>query len=157
MTDNLKRSRRYGVGKEIGGAVYVHRRYENVFGDVVVIAREHLPEGFDYRVVKYEARSGKISFVASPDFDIADEPIVGEIVTVKPDGTVKRRKQSADPEIYHHKWLFVRDDYDGFDVEASKRRSARWAALEDVDRRRIGRKSYWDKHVLPRFAASGEG
>ena len=27
-----KRSKRYGVGKEIGGAVYVHRRYEHVLG-----------------------------------------------------------------------------------------------------------------------------
>lgn len=151
MTDNFKRSRRYGVGKEISGAVYVHRRYEDVFGDVVATAKVLLPEGFEYQVVKYDARIGNISFVASPDFDTADEPIVGEIITVKPDGIVKRRKQSANPEIYHHKWLFVRDDYCGFDVIASRQRSEQWTALTNVDRTRIGRKSYWEQHVLPRL------
>jgi hypothetical protein len=83
MNENLRRSRKYGVGKEIGGAIYVHRRYENVFGDVVATAREHLPEGFEYDVVKYDSRSGNVSFVESPDFDTSDEPIVGEIVTEK--------------------------------------------------------------------------
>jgi len=106
MSTNLRRSRKYGVGKEIGGAIYVHRQYEDVFGDVVANARKFLPEGFGYLVVKYDSRSGNVSFVESPDFDTTDEPIVGEIVTVKPDGVIRRRKQAADPEIYHHKWLF---------------------------------------------------
>ena len=47
-----KRSKRYGVGKEIGGAVYVHRRYEHVFGPVVQQARVHVPPEFRYTVVK---------------------------------------------------------------------------------------------------------
>jgi len=34
----------------------------------------------------------------------------------------------GDPLIYHDKWLFVADDYAGFDVAASKRRSAAWLA-----------------------------
>ena len=147
-------SRKYGVGKEIGGAIYVHRQYEDVFGDVVANARKLLPEGFAYQVVKYDSRSGNVSFVESPDFDTADEPIIGEIVTVKPDGIVRRRKQAADPEIYHHKWLFVRDDYCGFNVRASRRRSEQWTALKNVDRSRIGRKSFWEQHVLPRLAES---
>lgn len=154
MAEKIKRSPKYGVGKEIGGAVYVHCQFEDVFGDVVAKAKEQLPDGFEYQVVKYDARSGNISFVASPDFDTADEPIVGEIITVKPGGIVKRRKQSADPEIYHHKWLFVRDDYCGFDVIASRQRSEQWTALTNVDRARIGRKSYWEEHVLPRLVDS---
>ena len=154
MSTTLRRSRKHGVGKEIGGAIYVHRQYEDVFGDVVANAREYLPEGFVYRVVKYDSRSGNVSFVESPDFDTADEPIVGEIVTVKPDGIVRRRKQAADPEIYHHKWLFVRDDYCGFDVIESRQRSEQWTALTNVDRARIGRKSYWEEQVLPRLVDS---
>jgi hypothetical protein len=59
-----------------------------------------------------------------------------------------------DPYIYHHKWLFVSDDYEEFDVEASKSRSERWMALTDVDRSRIGRKSYWDEQVVPRIGQS---
>ncbi len=155
MGTNLRRSQKHGVGKEIGGAIYVHRQYEDVFASPVKTAREFLPEGFEYQVVKYDSRSGNVSFVESPDFDTADEPIVGEIVTVKPDGVIRRRKQAADPEIYHHKWLFVRNDYCGFDVDASRRRSELWTALTNVDRSRIGRKSYWEQHVLPRLVDSG--
>jgi len=57
----------------------------------------------------------------------------------------------ADPDIYHHKWLFVADDYQGFDVVASKTRSEQWIALGDVDRSRIGRKSYWEERVVPQL------
>ena len=156
MSQTLYRSRKYGVGKEIGGAVYVHRRYEDVFGDAVAAAKVHLPAGFEYQVVKSVARTGNISFVASPDFDTAHETIVGEILTVRPSGILKRRRQLDDPYIYHHKWLFVSDDYDGFDVGASKSRSERWMDLTDVDRTRIGRKRYWEEQVLPRLAHSDQ-
>jgi hypothetical protein len=45
----------------------------------------------------------------------------------------------------------VADDYEGFDVEESKQRSRRQLSLEGVDRRRIGRRSYWVEKVLPRL------
>ncbi|MCU0720689.1 MAG: hypothetical protein MUC83_13355 [Pirellula sp.] len=43
------------------------------------------------------------------------------------------------------------DDYPGFDVAESKARSIRWIDLGDVDRSRIGRKSYWELFVVPRL------
>lgn len=46
----------------------------------------------------------------------------------------------------------MEDDYSGFDVEESKRRSAAWLALPNVDKSRIGRSSYWQTHVVPRVA-----
>lgn len=146
-----RRSRRFGVGKEIGGAVYVHRRYEGVFGAVVERAKRRLPGEFDYTVVKWQAASGAVSFIASPDFDTAAEPVVADVVTVGREGAARLRRKAADPYIYHHKWLMVADDYDGFDVEHSKQRSRRQLALADVDRRRIGRRSYWLAHVAPRL------
>ncbi len=71
-------------------------------------------------------------------------------------GQVQRRTTPADPYIYHHKWLFVDDDYRGFDVAESKARSVQWIGLGDVDRSRIGRKSYWENYVVPRLKESGE-
>ena len=97
--------------------------------------------------------TGAVSFIKSPDFDTADEPIVGDVITVKPDGTTRRRSRRADPQIYHHKWLFVADDYKGFNVAASKRRSATWLKLADIDKSRIGTKSYWEEHVVPRIGS----
>ena len=144
----MHRSKKYGVGKEIGGATYVHRLYEGLLGEAVVNAKAHLPEDFGYTVVKLCEKTGMVSFIASPDFDVAPEPVVGDSIAVRPDGRVSRRKQLADPYIYHHKWLFVADDYEGFDVEESKRRSLAWSSLPNIDRRRIGRRNYWVKHVL---------
>jgi hypothetical protein len=149
-----QRSKRFGVGKEIGGAFYVHRRYEDQLGQPVAEAKAHLPADFDYQIVKYNQRTGTVSFIQSDDFDTASEPTVGDILIVSPDGQLRQRRQAADPEIYHHKWLFVADAYEGFDVEASKQRSLTWLSLEDVDRSRIGKKSYWEAHVVPRLSAA---
>jgi hypothetical protein len=147
------RSKKYGVGKEIGGAVYVHRQYEHVLGENVVAAKRHLPPEFDYTVVKYAERAGTVSFIESADFDSAQEPAVGDSILVHRDGRTSRRRGLADPQIYHHKWLFVADDYGGFDVEASKQRSAAWMRLAGIDYRRIGRRSYWGEHVLSRLGS----
>ncbi|MGO8748289.1 MAG: hypothetical protein ACLQNE_20135 [Thermoguttaceae bacterium] len=146
-----KRSKRYGVGKEIGGAVYVHRRYEHVFGAAVEEARRHLPPDFSYTVVKLKLANRLFSFVTVADFDTAPEPTIGIVIVVSADGCCRRMQAPKNPFIYHHKWLFVADNYDGFDVEESKARSRAWMALADIDRTRIGKKSYWQSNVVPRL------
>jgi hypothetical protein len=148
-----KRSLEYGIGKQLGGKVYVHRQYANQLGALIEAARPTLPADFDYIVVKFNSLTGDVSFITSPDFDTADEPVVGDVITVKPDGASRRRDQRADPQIYHHKWLFVADDYKGFNVAASKRRSATWLKLAEIDKSRIGTKSYWEEHVVPRIGS----
>ena len=152
MSKLPSRSRHLAIGKEIGGCIYVHRTYEHLLPKSdLEAAQAALPSKFSYQVVKYNLRSRNFSFVNSPDFDTAPEPTVGESRLVRGDGTSRRRAPQSDPEIYHHKWLFVADDYTGFDVEAGKERSRSWINLPGIDRRRIGRKSYWEKHVLPRL------
>ena len=92
-------------------------------------------------------------FRRSDDFDTADEPTVGDLYTVKSDGSTSFRRKSADPWIYHHKWLFVADDYPGFDVEVSKARSRLWLALDEIDFRRIGKRSFWESQIIPNLVA----
>ncbi len=145
------RSRRFGVGKEIGYAVYVHRQYEELLGTSVDWAKRHLPEHYEYTVVKLNQRNDAVSFIQCPGFDSEPEPAIAAIIVVSADGAAQRRTTPADPYIYHHKWLFVSDDYAGFDVEASQQRSQQWIALAGVDRSRIGRKSYWEERVVPRL------
>ncbi len=151
MSGLPKRSRRFGVGKEIGGAVYVHRMYEHVLPAAVAHAKLQIPAGFDYTVIKYVVKDETVSFIACVEFDATDEPSVGEVVTVKADGATSSRSASFDPWIYHHKWLFVADNYSGFDVAASKARSKQWLALDEIDFRRIGKKSFWEQNVVRRF------
>ena len=148
-----KRSARFVVGKEIGGAVYVHRQYESLLPESIQKAKAALPRTFTYTIVKYVMSDETVSFIQSEDFDRSREPIVGDLYTIKSNGSASFRHKGADPWIYHHKWLFVADDYNGFDVEASKARSRQWLDLDNVDFRRIGKKSYWEKHVVPRLVA----
>jgi len=152
-----QRSSKYGVGKEIAGKIYVHRSYAHKFGTAVTKAERSLPDDFNYAVIKYDSRSEVVSFIACPDFDTNEEPTVSDVVTVHPDGTTRHRSQLADPQIYHHKWLFVMDDYQGFDTEVSKLRSSEWLALAEVDKSRIGKRSYWEQKVVPRLCQSAGG
>lgn len=149
-----KRSRKYGVGKEIGGAVYLHRAYEHLLGALLTAAREHIPADFAYTVVKYNTRTGRVTFIHSPDFNSSPEPVVGDAWSVATTGDAVFLEQAADPFVYHHKWLFVAEDYAGFDVETSRARSEAWMALPDVDRSRIGKRSFWEGNVLPRLEAA---
>jgi hypothetical protein len=117
-------------------------------------AKARLPTNFDYTVMKYHASRASVSFIHSPDFDTAPEPIVGDLWVVYTNGIARQYRQAADPFIYHHKWLFVADDYTGFSVEASRARSLAWIVLPGIDRARIGRRSYWESNVLPHLSGS---
>ncbi len=148
-----KCSARFGVGKEIGGAVYVHEMYQHLLPDAFKTAKNVLSPDFEYAVVKYDLSTDAVSFIQSDDFDSAAEPTVGDLYTIRPDGTCKFRRKLADPWIYHHKWLLVLDDYPGFDVAESKARSMKWMALTGIDFRRIGKQSFWLERILPRIDA----
>ena len=149
-----ERSKRFGIGKQIGGAVYVHRQYESKLPQAVAEAKSKIPGTFGYVVVKYVTSDETVSFIDSIDFDVSDEPAVGDVYTVKLDGRAQFRQANKDPWIYHHKWLFVADDYEGFDVEASIERSRQWLALKEIDFRRIGKRSFWETQVVPRLGES---
>lgn len=100
-------------------------------------------------MVKYDLSNQCLLFISSPDWDEVDEPSVGEAYRVRRGGHLKRVPPSG--KIYHHKWLFVRDDYDGFDVAESFERSRRWLELPDLDMSRIGNADFWNECVLPQL------
>src|SRR5690606_34463099 len=58
-----QRCAQYGVGKRIGGAVYLHRQYEQVLGRVLEAAKAKLHAGFQYTVVKHNEQNGNVSFI----------------------------------------------------------------------------------------------
>lgn len=145
------RNKATDVGKRMGNALYVHRNYESVLPQEELQRAKEMAGNFNYTLVKYNKANDNITFIQSPDWDTADEPIVGPALLVRTDGVVKDITPHGDPWIYHHKWLFVGDDYRGFDVNKSKERSAAWMSLPDIDYSRIGKKSFWEKFVLPRL------
>lgn len=116
-----------------------------------------------YDVVKYDTKKHMLSFIQSPDWDVANEPIVGDSVvfdltrgthlTAMPSKVVKCCKN---PKIYHNKWQFVASDYKGFDIEAAKQRTVLWNSIPELreNKSRIGNRDYWfsmlDKYGINR-------
>lgn len=123
----VKRSK-YGVGKQMGSQVYLHKDYvsdvipKKVWENALKVLND-ADSDFEYNCVMYDTKTGNVRFDEAPDFDESREPIVGDTITVKPDGSVKRGHSNY---IWHHKWLWVKNDYQGFDVNQSKAWSNKW-------------------------------
>jgi hypothetical protein len=145
---NLPKRLHGDVGKDIGGNTYVHRDYEDVIPGIEEAKRVLV--SVPYNIVKHNRSTGTISFITCNDFDNDHEPEVGMSV-VHHDGHMRIVMPPVDPWIYHHKWLMVRDDYKGFDIEESIERSLAWMSIPNVDHSRIGRKSYWLRNVVPKI------
>jgi hypothetical protein len=140
------------VGKRVGTRIYVHVNYaDRVINSSILqrAARFALAEGIDVRnctAVRYDTRDHGVAFQWSPDFDEAEEPTVGDTVLVRPGGRITITRQRADPQIWHHKWMWVGPGYLGFDWEESRARSTLWAPyVRPSEKLRIGTRSYWDK------------
>lgn len=145
------------IGKRQPDTIYVHKDYAKEAGvpkDLLDAAKKHLPKDHQYEVIKYNYKDGSISFIGSPDFNESSEPIVGDTIKVSSDGRLTITKQKKDPQIYHHKWKMVGDDYTRFDVDESKERSRHWREVVAGNKEilsRIGTKSYWEREVVPKL------
>lgn len=116
------------VGKLVGTQIYVHRKYANevIPNDKLKFAAEllkHVKPHFRFNSVMWNRENGEIRFDEAPDFDTAREPHVGKYVAIMPNGTAREGQSN---NIWHHKWLWVKDDYQGFDVDKAKEWSRMW-------------------------------
>jgi hypothetical protein len=140
-----RRDPEFGCGKRMGDRTWIHRsaawrlathpRWANIF-----------EFGEDWNVVRIDRKTGAPTFFLSPDFDAASEPATGNAVTIDIERRRSDWKSPADPWIWHHKWQWVDDDYEGFDVAKSILWSIRWKAMVGISRHtssRIGRRSVW--------------
>lgn len=141
-------------GKTIAGKTYLHHSAIKCRPDLqtfVLAALQYLPINWDWNVVRVCPKTREIAFFQSPDFDSAFEPTVGPALIINSMGQIRKWSQSG--FIYHHKHLFVASDYQGFDLSASIRRSSQWEKL-NPDKSKIGRRSYWEKKVIPLLDSS---
>lgn len=140
--------------KKIGTAVYVHytnhKELTQEQKSILEKACEICKIGFECsEIYKVDVRNKKVSFIESKDFNESREPTVGKGYVVDIENkTYKEIKPKG--QIYHHKWMFVADDYTGFDIEESKRWSEKWQSVIPADKKiksRIGYKKYWDEYL----------
>lgn len=138
--------------KKVGTTLYAHisaiKTLPINLQPLVLSAIETLnSEGIraDIQVIKVDTRTNTVSLVESPDWDSAQEPIVGNAYKVTSAG-IKLTKQKKNPQIYHHKWTLVDEDYKGFNIQDSKKRSDEWLEkMAGVNKQKIGYKDYWLK------------
>ena len=131
------------LGKRIGGCLYVHRSQSWILPDTVQQTISNIVIPFSFTIIKYCKKGDQISLIECEDWDTADEPVVGRSFVISHDGKTKIVNPPSDPWIYHHKWMFVSEDYTGFDVSVSKARSEKWTSIKEIDCSRIGKRSYW--------------
>lgn len=149
--------------KQVGTAKYAHKSNVNElvakcfktklegqlflqFLDKVVL------QGIVFDIIKYD--KGNVTLIESPDWNIANEPIVGTCYRWKLNEWL--RTEWVTPvvtqnykQIYHNKWMFVSDNYRGFDIEQAKRRSQLWNSLPDIKevKNKIGYKDFWQQYL----------
>jgi hypothetical protein len=103
----------------------------------------------EYTIIKYD--SGNITLIYSPDWDTANEPIVevcyrwksGEWFDENGNFNTNPKIQKNGRQIYHNKWQFVGEDYKGFDIEEAKKRTILWNSIPNLNKSKIGNKTYW--------------
>ena len=135
------------VGKEIGGQIYVHKNYAadtKIPADVLARGEELVPDDFEYNSVMWDkSKPNEIRFDEAPDFDTATEPQVGHFLKINTEtGNITA---GYSPNIWHHKWLWVKDDYDGFDTREAYDRSQTW--LSQVKGTAKGTIKSWNKQL----------
>ncbi len=143
--------------KIVGNAVYAHKsNYKELYKYIheddrkafLNLLRQYGP---GIEVLKYDRKVRCLSLIESPDWLTANEPTVGTShiwhLGELPHRYKRWRGNKENPYIYHCKWMFVADDYDGFDVAAAKARSELWQAIPEINSHKslIGRKKYWTK------------
>ena len=134
---------KFGVGKMVGSKVYFHKSVldkivpKDVWDKAQQIINSVNTEQelwkmgwmeFEYNTVCYDLKNPDVLRLdGCPGFDLQREPVVGWMMFVDTETGAVRFKYNQ--QIYHHRWLFVESDYEGFDAQASYEWSKHWLSF----------------------------
>ena len=142
----------YEVGKVMAGTIYFHKDYaDQVLPEgLLEQAEQYLPEGFEYNTLAWDPKQPNVlRFDECKGFDTDPNPVVGRQFKVNvdtgqplyktPDGT------RFESQIFHDKWQWVGNDYEGFDVQESYN----WSKLYNsrIDSTPSGRVEKWQEQL----------
>lgn len=138
MTDLMKVVKKLGNGyngKRVGNDIYIYSeclpygylgRYKKALR---VIEKKYDSEVLNKKhVVRFNTKNDDdISIMEVKNFDTEREPTIGNSYKIDLDtNSATFTKEKNNPYIYHHKWMFVSDNYNRFDIEESKLWSIKW-------------------------------
>ena len=144
--------------KIIGKNFYVHKT--NISELITMLSLDDVNKLMDicssnydivYDVLKIDTLNRTVSFITCQGWDEYPEPwIKGTTIFSYDDPLTPKRilKYSNNYPIYHNKWMFVSDNYTGFDIQKSKDRTKLIESIIQTymrDRRKIGYFNCWKK------------
>lgn len=122
---------KYPIGKVIGGKVYMHIDYIDTLPSPEQAKIALTASGLlKARTLSYDPKKVIYMFSEAPNFNKHSEPAPGKSVKVEMDGDdVDKVYPPKDiKQIWHHVWMWVDDNYKGFNVSNSYQWSKKWAA-----------------------------
>ena len=141
---------KFGVGKQEGSKIYMHinSRFGIIPSDVwykamKIFDKEWISPSW-FNTLCYDFKKPHIiRFDFCEGFCTEREPVVGQMIYV--DTETGRVCNKYNPQIYHHKWLWVPEDYEGFDVKESYEWSKLW--LSKMDETASGYLYKWEEQL----------
>ena len=151
----LQRFSKYGVGKKIGNKVWFHSLYK----EYCKVENINMPTDiFDidkYDVIRFDLKTFEIVLIKCDDFFGKKEPCILNTRTYTLNknneyfiSAERNYENNKNKLIYHHKWLFVKDDFPFFNVSESIERSITWKTILGTNKSissKIGYSNFWDK------------
>lgn len=137
--------------KRVGYNFYVHKSnmfelyYKLEIEDRNILMNVLKSSNYDYDIIKYDKKTKNVSLIECETWNKLNEPIVGDSHCYRIDGTISLVKGGT--KVYHNKWQFVSNDYVGFSLEESKRRTKEWNKINGIKllKSKIGNKDFWYK------------
>lgn len=136
------------IGKRMGNNIWFHSSYSDLFNTYLNHAVNIKSKiDFEHNIIRIDIKNNIISLINSPDFDTSFEPYILESALFE-DGKLKKITTAGEnPQIYHHKWMFVDESYQGFNYREQLKRSLLWKRKLGTNKKissRIGRKDFWN-------------
>lgn len=141
---------KFGVGKQVGSKIYFHKSVwdkilpEDIWMKALEVLEINKWDLKYFQTVCYDFKQPNIvRFDTCPGFNFQREPMVGTMVFA--DTKSGFTKDKYNNQIYHHKWLWVADDYQGFNTQESYEWSKLW--LSKLPEVASGRVYLWEEQL----------
>ena len=141
---------KFGVGKQMGSKIYFHKSVwdrivpKDVWDRALNVLEFYRMHISCFQTVCYDLKQPHIvRFDTCPGFNLHEEPMVGRMCFVDVNAGIVTEKYNH--QIYHHKWLWVTEDYAGFDVQESYEWSKLW--LSKLPETASGRPYLWEEQL----------
>lgn len=141
---------KFGVGKQVGSKIYFHKFVwdkiipKDVWNRALEVLEINKLKLIWFQTVCYDFKQPNIvRFDTCPGFNLQKEPMVGHMFFVDVNTGIVTDKYNN--QIYHHKWLWVTENYEGFDVQESYEWSKLW--LSKLPETASGRPYLWEEQL----------